>query len=204
MYGFTAETQETTSNSKFIQVTPETAIATGRFIKEMKFEENGGNPYFEIIVSNKEDQTANRRYYEPKIDGTYVQDEAGLKKAAAKFNGVMANIARRFLGDAYVTQGVTSFESLCKKVIADIGTKHINKELRVKVILNKENYPTLPGYSPIFENIETNPSKLKIDPKFDNVVSTFGTASAVKPDDDFQTETYNMPETQASEGDMPF
>ena len=43
MYGFTAETKESSSVSKFIQVTPETAIATGRFIKELKFEDNNGN-----------------------------------------------------------------------------------------------------------------------------------------------------------------
>lgn len=196
-YGFTAETKEQLEVSKFIQVTPETAIATGRFIKDLKYEDNSGNPYFEVTVINKENQTANHRWYQPKIDGTIIKTQEELDKKVSQFNGVMANLSRRFLGENYVPQGVTSFETLCRKIIADIGNKYINKELRIKVILNKNNYPVLPNFSPIFEDITTNPSKLSIT-KYDKVVSDYKPLD-VKPDNDssvmgnFENATSDLP-----------
>lgn len=196
-YGFTAETKEQ-EVSKFIQVTPETAIATGRFIKDLKYEDNNGNPYFEVTVINKENQTANHRWYQPKIDGTIIKTQEELDKKISQFNGVMANLSRRFLGENYVPQGVTSFETLCKKIIADIGNKYINKELRIKVILNKNNYPVLPNFSPIFEDITTNPSKLSIT-KYDKVVSDYK-PSDVKPD----TDSSVMGDFENATSDLPF
>ena len=182
IYGFDENTQET-SGSKFIQVTPETAIKAGRFIKELKFEENNGNPYFEIVVTNAQGQTANRRYYEPKIDGNIIKDANDLKKSVTKFNSVMANLSRRFLGEGYKPQGVTDFTSLCKVIMKDVGNKYVNKELRIKLILTEKNFPTLPTYAPIFENVETSPSKLEINARFDKVVSTYK-ADDAKPDAD--------------------
>jgi hypothetical protein len=196
-YGFTAETKEQ-EVSKFIQVTPETAIATGRFIKDLKYEDNNGNPYFEVTVINKENQTANHRWYQPKIDGTIIKTQEELDKKISQFNGVMANLSRRFLGENYVPQGVTSFETLCKRIIADIGNKYINKELRIKVVLNKNNYPVLPNFSPIFEDITTNPSKLSIT-KYDKVVSDYK-PSDVKPDNDSSV----MGDFENATSDLPF
>lgn len=197
IYGFTAETKEQ-EVSKFIQVTPETAIATGRFIKDLKYEDNNGNPYFEVTVINKENQTANHRWYQPKIDGTIIKTQEELDKKISQFNGVMANLSRRFLGENYVPQGVTSFETFCKRIIADIGNKYINKELRIKVVLNKNNYPVLPNYSPIFEDITTNPSKLSIT-KYDKVVSDYK-PSDVKPDNDSPV----MGDFENATSDLPF
>ena len=181
-YGFDETTAEASSGSKFIQVTPETAVATGRFIKELKFEENDGNPFLEIIVCNAQGQTANRRYFQPKIDGTYVKNEEELKKAVTKFNSIMANLARRFLGEGYKPQNVTDFTTLCKTIIKDVGNKYVNKELRIKVIL-KNNFPTLPAYAPIFEDVATSPTKLMVN-SIDTVVSTYKGKSDVTPDAD--------------------
>ena len=65
-YGFDENTSEV-GGSKFIDVTPETAIAEGRFVKEIKFVEAEGdkNAYFEVIVEDKFGKTANRRWFEP-------------------------------------------------------------------------------------------------------------------------------------------
>ena len=171
-FGFDENTKEG-STSKFIQISPETAISTGRFIKELKFEENNGNPYMEIIVTNIQDQIAGRRYYEPKIDGSIIKNETDLKKAVTKFNGIAANLARRFLGETYKPAGVKDFSGLCKTIIKDIGNKYVSKELRIKLVLNSKSFPTLPAYAPIFEGIDVNPSKLTISPAFDNVTSTY-------------------------------
>lgn len=175
-FGFNEETSEVTG--KFIQITPETAIAEGRFIESMEFIE-GENPRFKVVVRNAQGQTAQKAWFEPKLGGFV--DEKVLKTKISQFNGVMANIARRFLGEKYVPQGVTSFESLCKTVIKDIGDKYVNKELRVKLVYNKDGFPSLPNVAPIFEDISTNPSKLVINPKYDVVESSY---TGVNPDTD--------------------
>jgi hypothetical protein len=171
-YGVNTDTKEQ-SASRFIDVDAATAIAAGRFIKDLSYgvTENG-NKYFEVIIVDKEGATAARKYFEPVIDETYIKTPADLTKSINKFNAVVANLTRRFLGDNYAVVGATSFEGFAKKVIEDVkkvpGWDKI--ELRVKLIRNKEGFPTLPSYAPIFEgaDLPLAESKLKIT-RFDNV-----------------------------------
>jgi len=179
-FGFTEETSEV--GGKFIQITPETAIAEGRFIDSMELIEDGDKTRFKVVVKNVQGQTAQKAWFEPKLGGFV--DEKVLKTKISQFNGVMANIARRFLGEKYVPKGVTGFKSLCKVVMADIGNKYEGKELRVKCVYNKDGFPTLPNVAPIFENIETTPSKLIINPKYDTVVSSYNPGSESPDNDD--------------------
>ena len=187
-FGFNEETSEVTG--KFIQITPETAISEGRFIESMEFIE-GENPRFKVVVKNAQGQTAQKAWFEPRLGGFV--DEKILKTKVSQFNGVMANIARRFLGEKYSPQGVTGFESLCKTVMKDIGDKYINKELRVKLVYNKDGFPSLPNVAPIFEDINTTPSKLAINLKYDAVVSTYTGAT---PDED-SAPSMTMPAANA-------
>ena len=178
-YGVNQNTSESTSN--FIQVDLVSAIATGRFIKELSIGKGeSGNPYFEVVVVDKTGATANRRYFEPAIDGNYVKDQKDLQKAVAKLNGVIANLARKFRGEDYVTTGTDSFESYIQTVIKDIKSVAgwEKKELRIKLILNTQDYPTLPSYAPIFEDaaLPLAESKIRIT-RYDKVV-----ADDVKPD----------------------
>lgn len=176
-FGFDEGTSEV--SGKFIQITPETAISEGRFIESMEFIEDGEKSRFKVVVKNAQGQTAQKSWFEPKLGGFV--DEKILKTKVSQFNGVMANIARRFLGEKYSPQGVTGFESLCKTVIKDIGNKYVGKELRVKCVYDKNGFPTLPNVAPIFEDITTSPSKLVVNPKYDIVVSSYRSAS---PDED--------------------
>ena len=169
-FGFTEETSEVTG--KFIQITPETAIAEGRFIESLEFLEDDDHPRFKVVIRNAAGQTAQKAWFEPKMD-KYTTDEKALNAKIGRFNAVMANLSRRFLGDSYSPQGVTDFKSLCKTVIKDIGNKYVDKELRIKVVYDKSGFPTLPQNAPIFEDIDVEVSKLTINPKYDNVVSTY-------------------------------
>jgi hypothetical protein len=168
-FGFNESTSEV--GGKFIQITPETAISEGRFIESLEFIEDGDKSRFKIVVKNAQGQTAQKSWFEPKLGGFV--DEKVLKTKVSQFNGVMANLSRRFLGETYVPQGVTNFESLCKVVIKDIGSKYEGKELRIKCVYDKNGFPTLPNVAPIFENLETTPSKLSVNTKYDVVVSTY-------------------------------
>lgn len=182
-FGFNESTSEV--GGKFIQITPETAISEGRFIESLEFIEDGDKSRFKVVVKNAQGQTAQKSWFEPKLGGFV--DEKVLKTKVAQFNGVMANLSRRFLGEKYVPQGVTNFETLCKTVIKDIGNKFEGKELRIKCVYDKNGFPTLPNVAPIFENLETNPSKLIVNPKYDIVVSTYKPEAT--PDADVPTQS---------------
>jgi hypothetical protein len=184
MIGFDASTKEG-SSSKFIEVTPEKAIAAGRFIKDITAEVNeSGKSFLNVEIIDKEEKTANRRYYEPSVDGSIIKNENDLEKATVKLVGVGANIVRRFKGEDVAISGATWKEYFENIVKAVKGTPDWNKkELRVKIILNSSGFPTLPGYAPIMENlnIPISESKLKIT-QYDTVV-----AAPVKPDTDTPT-----------------
>jgi len=180
-YGVTNQTSESSSN--FIQVDVTSAIAAGRFIKDLSIGKGeSGNPYFEVTIVDRTGATAARRYFEPTIDGNYIKDQKDLDKTVKKLNAVIANLARRFRGETYVTAPTDSFESYIQAVIKDIKsvTGWDKKELRIKVILNTQDYPTLPSYAPIFEDaaVPLAESKLKIT-RFDRV-----TGDATYPDTD--------------------
>jgi len=166
----------------FIQVTKETAIAAGRFIKELSAgTTDNGYEYLDVIVEDDKEASAKKRYFKP-VMGDILKTKVELENAESKFSRVVANISRRFLGESYTLPKMPTFLEFVNKIIADIGDKYKDVELRVKVVLDKNNFPTLPNYAPIFElaSVPQGESKLKI-ASFDKVEST-GRASTVEPD----------------------
>ena len=129
------------------------------------------NPFMLVEVTNESGQTVHRRYYEPSM-GNFITSQAILQKEVKKFNGVIANIARKFLGHAYKATG-SSFEDVVTKVITDIGNRYQGVKLRGKIILNTKDFPNLPGYAPIFERMDevtADKSELKILTAIDKIV----------------------------------
>lgn len=189
--GITTETSEETQGSKFIPInSEEDSIQENRYLKELEVGENDQDgqavSYFQVVVRDSEDRTANKRYFEPRIDGRFINTEEDLAKADQKLLKVLANLIRRFKGDQAETPQVSNWKDMftqTKRIIEETsGWEKVN--LRVKVILNKDDFPTLPGYAPIFENATTpkSESKLKVMPEYnDRVVKNNDTSS---PDSD--------------------
>lgn len=182
--GFNEETPEG-SQSKFIDVTPEKSIAGGRFLNDISVSDaESGDCYLNVEIRDKDNKTANRRFYEPKIGG-FVKNEDDLKKAQNKIVGIGANIVRRYKGEQASISGANWREFFNNIVTAVKNTSDWDKkEIRAKVVLNKDNFPTLPGYPPIFEDISipTSESKLRLT-EYDNVVK-----APVRPDVDTTEE----------------
>jgi len=150
-----------------IEVSPETSIATGRYLDKLEYRKTDKSEFLIVGVRDKAGKTASKIYFAPKIGG-FIKTEEDLSKEQTRFSRILQNLTRSLLGEEYETGAVSSFEMFCKKVIADIPTSLYNKELRIKVILDKNNRATLPTGSPIFEDpIRVSPedSKLKVYPK---------------------------------------
>jgi hypothetical protein len=84
--------------------------------------------------------------------GIYIKDTEQLKKEENKFNRTMEDLTKVLLSPNYETGEVATFEEFCNKIIADIGKSYYDKELRVKLVYDKKNRPTLPNYPVMFED----------------------------------------------------
>ena len=169
LWGFTAETVSEESSSKFLRAGIHEAV----FVTKLEYVSDPNNSYFLVEMADKDGKTVNRRYFEPKIDGSVIKTTKDLEKSVASFMKILANISRKFNGEDYVAEG-ESFALLCTNVINEIGDKYVGKPLRTKVVLNKKNFPVLPSYAPIWEDPTVVPlvaSKLTIN-EIDRVKST--------------------------------
>lgn len=174
-YGFDGSlNSESSTNGKFVPA----GIQENLEFTDISFVKNepGKNDYLEVSMTDRYGRTVNKRFYEPSATQFKTLDQEIIK-----FNKVAQNLSHKFLGKEHMITGVTSFESLCRKLISDIGSlyKGVNT-IRTKVVLNKDGFPTLPNYAPIWERgdeISVNDTKLIINPAFDKV-------TVEKPDED--------------------
>jgi len=107
----------------------------------------------------------------------------------------MTNLTEVLISKKYETGPVASFEEFCKKIIADVGKAYYDKELRIKLIYDKQNRPTLPAWPLIFE-----------DP---TIVSDENTRLKVSDRDKVELTEIKMDENpglpgKKSEDDLPF
>jgi hypothetical protein len=163
-FGFDETTSEVTATGKFIPA----GIQDNITLKNVEFldDAGNGNPALEITFEDSEGRTVNKRYFDPS------KSQYDPQKAVNKFNKVAKNIATKFLGDNATLSG-TDFKSFSQNLIAQL-TPHFGSatKLRVKVILNNADYPTLPGYAPICElmTVPKDQTQLKINPDWNDRV----------------------------------
>ena len=135
-----------------IVVNEENAISTGRYIKNIEYRKTDKAEFITIEVRDEAGATARKSYFPPKIGTGFVQTKEQLEKEQNKFNRVMSNLTNVLISPSYETGTVDSFEEFCNKVINDIGKSYYDKELRIKLVLDKKNFPTLPNYPIMFED----------------------------------------------------
>ena len=134
-----------------IVITKDNAIARGRFISKIEYRKTDKAEFLTIEIKDSAGNTARRSYFPPKL-GIYIKDAEQLKKEENKFNKTMEDLTKVLLSPNYETGEVATFEEFCNKIIADIGKSYYDKELRVKLVYDKKNRPTLPNYPVMFED----------------------------------------------------
>lgn len=172
--GFDNTTAEV-NEFNYISVTKETAIQENIFFEDFKVEnwEGKEEAYLEVTVRNAQGQTCNRRYSTPKIDGTYVKDAEGLKKANDKMLKICKNITTKVLGDAASIKG-KDFKELWINMITAIKAKPGWNKVALRAVFNhdKSGYTKLRAFSPIFElmTVPKDQSGLKLG-DYDNFIA---------------------------------
>ena len=80
------------------------------------------------------------------------------------------HIATKFIPEnQFVVQG-NDFAELCDSVVAILGPNtYRGKLVRLKVVYSYNDYCSLPNFAPFIETMDTDPSGLKINPKYDKM-----------------------------------
>ena len=185
-----------------IVVTKDNAIARGRFINKIEYRKTDKAEFLTIEVIDKAGNTARKSYFPPnKIGSQYVPDQAAFDKEMDRFNKTMKNLTNVLLGKDYETGSVATFEQFCNRIISDIGKSYANKELRVKLVYDKKNYPTLPAWPTMFEDptlISDVDTKMKIT-QWDKVEPI-----VIVMDKDVEQKCTTEPKKDLLEDDLPF
>ena len=89
------------------------------------------------------------------------------------------HIATKFIPEnQFVVQG-NDFAGLCDSVVMLLGPNtYTGKKVRLKVVYNYKDYCSLPNFAPFIENMETDPTGLKINPRFDKMEKDSKTAES--------------------------
>lgn len=133
MFGFDETTSEGTGGKNIV------VKEEGDFIQDnctvTKFELSTDEKYIDVEIENANGKTSNKRIYLPKATSEYTTPEK-YKKAVEVFGGALANISRRYKGEAYKASGSTAIE-VTKKVITDIKPLLARVPVRVKLELRE-------------------------------------------------------------------
>lgn len=191
MIGFDKTTSE---GSKFIRVSPETAISNDRFVTKLEtgVGENG-NAWLQCTVTDSAGATANKRWFEPSMGG-YIDDAEKLKKAEDKTLKIIMNLVRRFKGNEVSIKGVNYKEFFDSAVAAVQSVPNWDKKpLQILVVNGKPTddgavFPTLPNFPPIFAENNAPVGTLRITEYHD--VKAWE-PSGVTPDEDITVASDN-------------
>ena len=161
-------------------------------ISKLEVVTNENGTYLDVEVSNPQGQTANCRYYEPKI-GNFITEE----NIEWKTNAVIAqikNIASMYMPANYTVSAQPTFELFLKKVIADIGDKIHKVDVKTVIVYNSKGFPSLRQYGLLFEAVNnTDASKALVITDKDKLIAPQGMA----PED-------IVKEIKQTKDDLPF
>lgn len=177
-FGFDDNTESEKRTGGFI----EPGIREDLEITKLELTSGESNPFLLVEATDPGGRTVHKRFYEPTIGG-FITSQEILQREIKKFNGVIANISRKFLGPEYKATG-NNFTEIVSKVITDIGNRFSGVKLRAKIILNQKDFPSFPGYAPIFERmdkVEASKTELQITPNDKIIRSNNQQQSSQKP-----------------------
>ena len=146
-------------------------------LKDITLEKaSNGNPYLKFLFEAEDGSTV--AHTEWPIDEA---DPAKLQKKVKNFLVRIKHICTKFVPAEKVNINAPDFEGFANQVIAIVKPNITNVKLRIKVVYNYRNFPSIPKYLPFVEpmTVEKEKSRLKIDPSFDKMVKEEGNDPAM-------------------------
>lgn len=128
-------------------------------------ESKKGNKFAAFHFVNDKGEVLVHTEYEPSDEDQEKLDNKTLNQIKR-----FKHIITKFVPDEKFIFEASDFKSFVEKSIQILGTSYVGKKLRIKVVLNSNDYTTLPNYVPFIENMEVAKSKLSINTAMDKVV----------------------------------
>ena len=135
-------------------------------IKDMSIEDGTYGKQLKITIQKDEAELFTWMCAEPVEDKTLPSGKILTKdKQVSSIIKTVAHIGCRFLGEDWVTEGVSSYEELLNTLIKQTKPLWATTKLNVKLEFNNKNFPTISRYIPFFENEATGEKLLTIKKK---------------------------------------
>ena len=168
-------------NAKLVNVVYEPAKAdgTGDLVLRFNFEDATGAKFSHVEWAiDEERERGNARQWgkdpEEHLKSRYVAQSERIFHILTVF--VPREVLIKSVGKT------NSFSSFCEALIKSLGTNHVDKSIRIKVILNKKDYLTFPmrAIKPFIQLME-EPNKLAVDPKWERIEKMTPTDEQASP-----------------------
>ena len=134
---------------------------------------SNGKSYLEFQFKNSNGELLNHAEWD--VDPARITPKAGETPEEAVQRRVKSmltrvkHIATKFIPEDQFVIKAQSFDELCSAVVTALTGKGVGKLVRLKVVYNYNDFSSLPNFAPFIEDMSTNPSGLKINPKFDKM-----------------------------------
>lgn len=128
-------------------------------------ESKKGNKFAAFHFINDKGEILIHTEYEPSDDNQEKLENKTLNQIKR-----FKHIITKFVPEENFIFEATNFEEFVNKTIAILGNSYKGKKVRIKVVLNNNDYTTLPNYVPFIENMEVTNSKLSINTAMDKIV----------------------------------
>jgi len=128
-------------------------------------ESKKGNKFAAFHFINDKGEVLIHTEYEPSAE-----DKEKLENKTLNQIKRFKHIITKFVPEDNFIFESENFEDFVKKSIEILGDNYIGKKVRIKVVLNSNDYTTLPNYVPFIENMEVEKSKLSINTAMDTIV----------------------------------
>lgn len=128
-------------------------------------ESKKGNKFAAFHFINDKGEILIHTEYEPSDDNQEKLENKTLNQIKR-----FKHIITKFVPEENFIFEATNFEEFVNKTITILGNSYKGKKVRIKVVLNNNDYTTLPNYVPFIENMEVTNSKLSINTAMDKIV----------------------------------
>ena len=132
-----------------------------------------GNPYLCFLFNDPNGNELKHMEFEVNPERVNAkQGESQEDAVKRRVNNMLVrikHICTKFVDEnTFSIQGNT-YDELCDSLISFMGTKFQGVPVRLKVVYSWNDYSSLPNFCPFIETMDTNPTGLKINPKYDKM-----------------------------------
>lgn len=129
------------------------------------------------------------------VKGTPITADDRVRQEFANWNSKLKHLATKFVSPEEAEISASSYADFCRQYVNLMNKADLTTPLRMKVVLNGQNYASVPLYAPFVELMTVEKTALTIG-RYDKIVATSSSDSV--------SDTGALIEAGKVEDDLPF